>query len=64
MKKKITDLNHDKCITTPKFNRLTFKNLIGTLKQANLTSKSNVANFVSKTDFNNKLKNVTSNKNE
>ena len=30
----------------------------------NLTSKSNIANFVKKTDFDNKLKGVTSNKNE
>ena len=64
LKEKITDLNHDKYITTPKFNRLTSKNLIGTLKQANLTNKSDIANFVSKTYFNNKLKHVTSNKKE
>ena len=34
------------------------------LKRANLASKSDIANFVNKTDFNNKLKDVTSNKNE
>ena len=32
------------------------------LKQANVASKSNVANFVNKTDFNNKGEDVTSNK--
>ena len=32
------------------------------LKQANVASKSNVANFVNKTDFNNKREDVTSNK--
>ena len=34
------------------------------LKRANLASKSDIATFVNKTDFNNKLKDVTSNKNE
>ena len=34
-----------------------------TLKRANLASKSDIAYFVSKTDFNNQLKHVTSNKN-
>ena len=34
------------------------------LKWANLASKSDIANFVKETDFDNKLKGVTSNKNE
>ena len=34
------------------------------LKRGNLESKIAIANFVNKTDFNNKLKDVTSNKNE
>ena len=34
------------------------------LKQANLASKSDIANFVNKTDFDDKLKDVKSNKNE
>ena len=34
------------------------------LKRANLASKSDIVNFVNKTDFDNKLKDVTSNKNE
>ena len=34
------------------------------LKRANLASKSDIANFVNKTDFGNKLKDITSNKNE
>ena len=34
------------------------------LKRANLASKSDIANFVKKTDFDNKRKDVTSNKNE
>ena len=34
------------------------------LKQANLASKNDIANLVNKTDFDNKLKDVTSNKSE
>ena len=34
------------------------------LKRANLASKSDIANFVKMTDFDNKLKDVTSNKNK
>ena len=33
-------------------------------KRANLASKSDITNFVNKTDFDNKLKDVTSNKYE
>ena len=53
-------------------NVLLLQNLIGLqqkcfalrLKRANLASKTHVANFVKKTCFDNKLKDVTSNKNE
>ena len=34
------------------------------LKQANLASKSDIADFVNKTDFDDKLQDVKSNKNE
>ena len=34
------------------------------LKRANLASKSDIANFVKKADFDNKLEDVTSNKNQ
>ena len=34
------------------------------LKGANLASKKEIAHFINKTDFDNKLKDVTSNKNE
>ena len=61
---KITDHNHDKYITTQKVNNLTSENFTARLKQANLASKSDIANFVKKTDFDNKLKDVASNKNE
>ena len=62
--KKITDHNHDKYITTPEFNKLAWKSFAARLKQAKLASKSDIANFVIKTDFNNELKDVTWNKND
>ena len=64
IEKKITDHNHDKYITTPEFNKLMSENFAARLKQAYLASKSDIANFVNKTDFDNKLKDVASNKNE
>ena len=64
--KKITDHNHDKYITTPELNELTAKNSAARLAQASLVTKSDIANFVNKRDFDDKLKNlikkVTSNK--
>ena len=48
-KKKITDHSHDKYITTPEFNNLTAENFADRLAQANL---------VTKTDFDDKLKNL------
>ena len=66
IEKKITDHNHDKQFTTQEFNKLTLENFAARLAQANLESKNDIANFVRKTDFDNKLKNlnrkVTSNK--
>ena len=59
---KITaDHDHDKYITNKE---LTLKNFSARPKQANLASKSDIANFVKTTDFDNKLKSVTSNRNE
>ena len=49
--------DHSKYITTPKFNRLTAENVAARLVQANLASKNDTANFVKKTDFDDKLKN-------
>ena len=60
----ITDHDHDKYIDNQEFNTLTSENFTATLKQANLASKNDIANFVKNTDFDNKLKYVTSNKNE
>ena len=45
-------------------NQLKSENVAARLKQATWASKSGIANFVKKTYFNNKLKNITSNKNE
>ena len=56
--KKITDHDHDKCITTQEFNKLTSDNFTVRLAQANLVSKTNIANFVKKTDFDDKLKSL------
>ena len=63
-KKKNTDHHHDKYITTPEFNKFAKEIFDLRLKSANLASKSDIPNFVNKSDFDNKLKNVTSNKNE
>ena len=64
IEKKATDRNQKKCITTPEFNKFTAEIFTLRLKRANLASKSDIANFVKKTDFDNQLKNVRSNKNE
>ena len=45
--------------TTPKFTKSTAETFAARLKQANLASKINIANCINKTDFYNKLKNVT-----
>ena len=49
IKNKITtDHDHDKYITTQEFNKLTSENFNERLKQANLASKSDIANFEKK----------------
>ena len=53
-----------KYITTPEFNKFTADIFDLRLKGANLACKSDTAAFVKETDFDNKLKDVTSNKNE
>ena len=50
--KSTTDHDHDKCIATQEFNKLTSENFTARLKQANLASKSDIANFIKKTDLN------------
>ena len=62
IERNINDNAHDKFITTPEFNRLTAEKFTSRLARVNLAIKSDIANFVKKTDFDEKLKNVTSNK--
>ena len=59
-----TDHDHDKYITTQEFNKLTSEYFTGRLKQANLGTKGDITNSVKKTDFDNKLKDLKSNKNK
>ena len=56
--KKITGHDHDKYLTTLEFNKLTAETFAARLAQANLASNSDIATFVKKTDFDNKLKNL------
>ena len=59
IEKKINDHNHDRYSTTPDFNKLTAEKRAAKLAQANLAVKrSDAANFVNKTDFDEKLKNI------
>ena len=44
-------------ITTLEFNKIIAENFAARLAQANLASKSNIANFLKKTDLDDKLKN-------
>ena len=48
IEKKSTDHNHDKYIATPEFDKLTSESFAARLKQANITSKNDIANFVNK----------------
>ena len=50
IEKKIIDHNHDKYMSTAEFNKLTSENFDARLKQANVAIKSDIANFVNKTD--------------
>ena len=57
---KTSDHDHDTYITTTEFNELTGENFAARLKQKNLASKSDIANFVKGTDFiSGKLENLT-----
>ena len=52
-----TDYDQDKYVTIQEFNKISSENFTARLKQANLASKSDIANFLKKTDFDDKLKN-------
>ena len=58
---KITaDHDHDKCIANQEFKKLTSENFTARLAQVNLASKSDITNFVKKTDLNkNELKELS-----
>ena len=56
IRKRIIDHGYDKYITTPKFNKLTAKYFAARLTQTNLASKIDIANFVKKTNFDEKIK--------
>ena len=58
MLNEINDCDNGKCITTKEFNTLKAGNFIARLTQANLASKTDIANFVKKTEFDDKLKNL------
>ena len=57
---------HSKYITTLEFNKLTAENITARLKEANLATEGDIANFAKKADFDDELKNlnkkITSNK--
>ena len=58
IEKIVTDHDHDKYITTPEFNKLTAEAFAARIAQAYLASKSDIANFVKKIDFDVKLKDL------
>ena len=66
IEKKITDHDYDKYVTTREFTKSTSDNFTARLAQENLASKNNIADFVKKADFDDKVKNlnkkITSNK--
>ena len=66
IEKKITDNDVGEYISTQEFKKLTIDNFASRLKQANLASKNDTADFVKNIDFDKKLKNynkkITSNK--
>ena len=48
--------DHSKYVTTPEFNKITAESFTARLAQVNLASKNDIANFLKKTDFYDKLK--------
>ena len=56
--KKVADHNHrNRYITTQEF-KLTSENTAARLAKANLASKNDIADFIKRTDFGDKLKNL------
>ena len=59
IEKKITDHYHtSKYSNTQEFNKLTSEDFAARLKQANLATKVDIDDFVEKTDFDDKIKNL------
>ena len=59
IEKKTVDRDHNnKYITTQEFKRLTAQNFATRLNEANLATIADIDNFVEKTDFDDKLKNL------
>ena len=57
-----TDHDHDNYVTTQKFNQLASEKFTARLAHANLENQRDIANFVKKTDFDEKLKNLNKDK--
>ena len=62
LKKKVTDHDYDEYISAAEFNKLIAEKFAAKLAQANLANKNDISNFVKKTNFDDKLKNVISTK--
>ena len=62
LKKKVTDHDYDEYISAAELNKLIAEKLAAKLAQANLANKNDISNFVKKTNFDDKLKNVISKK--
>ena len=53
---------HNKYINSPEFNKLTAKYFAARLAKTNLASKNDITDFIKETNFDDKLKNITSSK--
>ena len=60
IEKKILDHNHDKYVTTPKFNKLMLDNLAARLNQANLASENDISEFINSSDLDKKIETLAS----
>ena len=58
IEKKILDHDHGKNITTQGFDKLKSKKFAVRLKEAKLSTKKDIVDFIKKTDFDKKLKNI------
>ena len=49
-------LGHDKCITTPEFNNFSGTLFDEKIRSTNLSTKTHIADLITKTSFNDKLR--------